>query len=101
LLQADGSRTEDQKETLETLMMTHFTERLILSKTDTVHNEEPEIMDNSSAAWKISKGMFDCKKEKWTINSLIPHKLPGPDQIFPALLQRGLKTLASNLSAYV
>jgi hypothetical protein len=41
--------------------------------------------------------MFDCKKVKWTINSFKPHKSPGPDQIFPALLQKGLKTLLPTL----
>jgi hypothetical protein len=64
LLRADGSRTEDQKETLETLMMTHFPESLIVSETDTVQNKEPIIMDSSSAAWKRSKELFNCKKVK-------------------------------------
>jgi hypothetical protein len=73
LLRADGSRTEDQKETLETLMMTHFPESLIVSETDTVQNEELKIMDSSRAAWKRSKGMFDCKKVKWAMNSFKPH----------------------------
>jgi Reverse transcriptase (RNA-dependent DNA polymerase) len=73
-------------------MMTHFPESLIVSETDSVQIEEPKVMDSSSAAWKRSKGMFDCKKVKWAINSFQPHKSPGPDQIFPALLQRGLKT---------
>jgi hypothetical protein len=73
LLRADGLRTKDQKETLETLMMTHFPESLIVSKTDTVQYEESKIMDSSSGAWKRSKGMFDCKKVKWAINSLKPH----------------------------
>jgi hypothetical protein len=67
-LRADGSRTEDQTETLETLMMTHFPESLIVSETDSVQIEEPKIMDSSSAAWKRSKEMFDCKKVKWAIN---------------------------------
>jgi hypothetical protein len=87
LLRADGSRTEDQKETLETLMMTHFPESLIVIETDTVQNEEPQIMDSSSAVWKV----------KWAINSFEPHKSPGLDQIFPALVQRGRKTLLPTL----
>jgi hypothetical protein len=44
LVRADGSHTEDLKETLETLMMTHFPESLIVSESDTVQNEEPKIM---------------------------------------------------------
>jgi hypothetical protein len=64
LLRADGSRTGDQKKTLETLLMIQFPESLILGEADTVQNEEPKIIDSNSTAWKRSKGMLDSKKVK-------------------------------------
>jgi hypothetical protein len=89
---------------LTTELPGHLLFKLSVSKTDTVQNEEPKIMDSSSAAWKRSKGMFDCKKVKWAINSFKPHKSAAPDQIFPALLKKMSENTAFNafnLSAYV
>jgi hypothetical protein len=47
LIKADGSRTGDQRETLETLMLTHFPESRILRDTNVASEDILKTMDDS------------------------------------------------------
>jgi hypothetical protein len=60
LKRADGKRTNDQKETLETLTLAHFPENQVICDTNVPMSENPTKLYNSKAdAWKKSKDLFD------------------------------------------
>jgi hypothetical protein len=68
-MRAHGSDTNDQKETLKAMVLTHF------------QTEEPIQMKSSrSDAWSRPKQFFDGKKIKWAVNKFQRYKSPGLDQ---------------------
>jgi ribonuclease HI len=97
LRKADGSRTSDQKETLETLMKTHFPESHTVDANPTNGEEPIRFDDDKGAAWRKSKKIFTRTKVKWAINKFKPYKSPGPDQISPIFLQKGIGTILPTL----
>jgi hypothetical protein len=70
LLRADDSNLNDQKETLEAIMLPHFPKRHLISEAAGAQTE-------------------DGKKVKWAKNKpLKPNKSPGPEQIVPDMLRK-------------
>jgi ribonuclease HI len=98
LVKPDGQRTVDQKESLVLLMETHIPGSQL--KPDKVHiDEAPTIyMGGKKRIWEKSKKIFDHRRVKWAIRTFSPFKSPGPDEIFPALLQKGQDVLVPYLS---
>lgn len=80
---ADSSYTESSKEVLDLLLETHFP-----GSTPELERAEPicthPILNTSEPTHCRS---FTKEEAKWAINSFQPYKAPGPDGIFPALLQ--------------
>jgi hypothetical protein len=59
LIKADGSRTGDQRETLETLMLIHFLESRIVRDTNEASEDILKTMDGSrDKAWRRSRDLF-------------------------------------------
>jgi ribosomal protein L30/L7E len=78
LINADGSRTGDWRETLETLMLTHFPESCIVRDTNESSKDIIKTMDGSrDEAWRRSKDLFKGKKVKWAVNKFKLYKSPG------------------------
>lgn len=97
LRKVDGTRTNDQKETLEILMKTHFPGSQVIRDTSQSHSSEPIKMNNRSDALSKAKELFDSTRVKWAINKFKPYKSPGPDQIAPVLLQKGIQVILPTL----
>jgi hypothetical protein len=43
--------------------------------------------------WQVAVMIVTHQRVRWTIDSFAPHKSPGMDRIFPALLQEGWEVL--------
>jgi hypothetical protein len=62
LIKADGSRTGDKRETLETLMLIHFSENRIVWDTNVASEDILKTMDGSKdEAWRKS---WTCSRVK-------------------------------------
>lgn len=88
LRKEDGTHTKNEKETLRLLTSTHFP--------DSNNNlQETFVEDCSFRNLDIenSRSLFTEDKIKWSVNSFEPFKSGGTDQIFPALLQKGIELL--------
>jgi ribonuclease HI len=98
LKKADGSLTEDPKETLELLMSTHFPGSETVISPEPFNSEPFVQFDNSNRdSWIKSKDFINPERLKWAINSFVPFKSAGTDGIFPALLQKALEPLSPHL----
>ena len=92
LQKADGSFTEDPRETLNLLMKTHIPDY----KRSTT---EVETAETEQAAYPLkwarsqSGRIFTPDRFTWAVNSFKPYKAPGGDSIIPAYLQKGLDCL--------
>ena len=75
-------------------MSTHFPDSISINEADwngeTEHN--PTEQD-----WETTKTTVDVCKIRWAITTFSPFKAPGPDGIYPALLQWGLDDLIPHL----
>ncbi len=74
----DGEWTNDSEETLSVLLNAHFPGCT-------------EVTDLSSITLRTlvdeDRDIITYERVEWAINSFQPYKSPGPDGIFPALLQ--------------
>ena len=89
LRQDDGSYTVNSKQTLELMAKIHFPESSILNEnagTTSIQNQQGTDLN-------YSKKVFTEERIKWAIETFKPFKSAGKDEIFPALLQEGLKIL--------
>ena len=93
----DGTYTRNHEETLEELLRFHFPECQIIDK-------DKEFIDCNHLLIHLNeqdiKDLEDCvttEKIIWAIDSFNPFKSPGGDNIFPALLQKGISTLVPHL----
>jgi hypothetical protein len=88
LIKTDGSRTGDQIETLETLMLTHFPESRIVRDSNGASEDILKTMDGSQERHGEDTGTYSKgKKVKWAIHKFKPYKSFGPYGILPALMQ--------------
>jgi len=91
---SDGGYTKPGKETLETLIKTHFPDSGLNEEEDSI---TPPIMDpqlkTCKEDWRVANQIFTFSRICWAIKSFGAYKSPGPDGIFPALLQPCLVAL--------
>ena len=84
-----GEFTKSGDETLEVLLRTHFPDSIPIPV------ESAPILDPLSRGgakkedWDVAKLVFHPRPILWAINSFGAYKSPGPDGIYPALLQQG------------
>ena len=90
----DGTNTNNLRETNSVLMQVHFPGSVEVgsdfSHTTTEHRW-------SHRAYRLSGKLFTKERIEWALNGFQPYKSPGPDQLFPALLQKCLDIIASFL----
>lgn len=85
----DGSYTTTAKETIERLIIFHFPDSVDSSTPDPT--SQPRRTRRCD--WNCAKAVVTPHSVRWAIGSFQPKKAPGPDRIFPRLLQEGLEIL--------
>lgn len=91
----DGTTTVNEGETLKLLAQTHFPGSTIVepnTMTTFNHAQRPCTED-----WRLARNIFTESKIKWAINSFGSYKTAGEDNIFPALLQKGIERITPRL----
>lgn len=91
ILKTDGTWTEDSDEILSLLLYTHFPESTSL----TVPINEGYA--NSDTDMDTGTGMVTRERVQWALKSFDPYKSPGPDGVFPILLQEAGEPLVQLL----
>ena len=93
-----GKFTETGKETLTVMFNTHFPGCKLMQdyQKDPVSREE-QTASTTKADWDAAKEVVGEQRVKWALNSFSPYKSPGPDGIYPILLQKGAKLLVPHL----
>ena len=94
LERSDGSHTETGKETLDILLSSHFPDS---RATESVTSLDSPVWRARRGDWNCAKRLIEYSNVKWAVNSFKAIKAPGPDGIFPLLLQEGLEILAPHL----
>ena len=94
LRKEDGEYTKTAHETLELLLKTHFPQYTLGDNSD--QNAIPERQRFSGIRkedWDLAKECVYLSKVRWAVGTFQPFKSPGPDGIFPALLQQAGENL--------
>ncbi|XP_065368840.1 uncharacterized protein LOC135961270 [Calliphora vicina] len=86
LMKPDGNFTESSTETLELLMETHFPG----CRDD---ENEGSASEHLAASQIHISALVSVEKNLGAVSSFKPYKSPGPDGIFPALLQKSILTI--------
>ena len=93
-----GHYTESGRDSLELLLSTHFPGcQQVASPASTSPTSAASANRRHRRAFVKSSTIFTKERLRWTIRSQKPFKSAGPDGIFPALLQRGLRWLSHHL----
>jgi ribonuclease HI len=90
LKRPDGTYTVSKGEVLEHLLETHFpgcTEASLAPPIPITQERDTISWDD----WKEAGEIVTKRKVEWAIKRFHPFKAPGDDEIFPALLQKGLE----------
>jgi ribonuclease HI len=93
---ANNEYTRDEKSLLNCLLEVHYP-----NCQDPTDEEETVLFSPSLISSDLERKIDDIAKPeaiRWAIKSFKPFKSPGPDQIFPALLQEGLDIIVKPLS---
>jgi hypothetical protein len=79
------------KETLEVLLRTNFPELNVINPQDEGHLQNPINLNQRATRGdrQTSNRIINYNRINWAISSFDAYKSPGPDGIFPALLQQG------------
>ena len=85
----DGSHPVSSRENLQELLGAHLP--------DFNTNYSPGVLastrDPGAADWRLAQRAVGFGRVKWAVNSFLPYKSPGPDGVYPVLLQKGLEAL--------
>jgi hypothetical protein len=95
----NGELTESGKSTLNIMIGTHFPDSTVIDNNQDILNriDTGVQIRTYRRDWEISKKVVDEVKLRWAIESFQPYKTPGPDMIYPILLQKGMPLLTSHL----
>jgi hypothetical protein len=81
--------TQPEGETLNLFLATHFPNSVCLERGVTFAvPRHTKCLD-----WQVAVRIVTYRRVGWAIDSFAPHKSPGTDMIFPALLQEGREVL--------
>lgn len=98
LQKESGEYTQNGEDTLKELFRVHFPEsETKLIPLDTWQTGLDIMNYGSRENWHVAKEVINQDKIKWAINSFEPYKSPGPDGIYPILLQKGNDLLFKKL----
>jgi ribonuclease HI len=98
LLKDDNTYTKSEKESLQVLAATHFPGN-IRPKINDVHCDQDENL--LSIDLNRSLNLFNLSSIEWAIDSFQSFKSPGPDGIFPALLQKSKHLILIHLQTFM
>ncbi|KAL1448444.1 hypothetical protein WDU94_012211 [Cyamophila willieti] len=91
LVKPDGSHTRNSEETLEVLLNAHFPGHICATAgLSPSHSGEGSHQGPLQQDWEKSKAVVTIRRVKAAVCTFKPFKSPGPDKIYPALLQEGL-----------
>ena len=94
LTRPDGTNTETTEETLRHLLDTHFPDnKAINTQTEAGIREH----NQSTQSWQLAKEIITKEKLEWATKQFQPYKSPGPDQIFPIMLQKSIDIIGDQL----
>ncbi|XP_055714430.1 uncharacterized protein LOC129808685 [Phlebotomus papatasi] len=85
-----GNFTRDQKETNRLLLQTHFPGAILCAPESVNRPKWKHIPKQCKDRDRLSKTIFTIETVEWAINHSKPYKSPGPDGLFPALLQKAI-----------
>lgn len=88
-----GGHTTKAEETQALLLETHFPGCVTIPAVEIQKQPEIPTYRASRDDWKLAGKIITSARLVWAIRSFKPYKAAGPDEIFPALLQKGLKNL--------
>lgn len=97
LRKEDGVRTETGSETLKVMFDTHFPELKVIQDDHGPISWKEQQRRTSKYDWIIAKREVDECNVKWALESFQSFKAPGPDNIYPILLQQGASILGPHL----
>lgn len=92
----DGSYTTSPEETLQVLLSTHFPGSMVVPEST---QETHVVRKATKEDWECSKTTITYNGVAWAVNSFQPYKSPGPDGVYPVLLQKGAQSLIPRLLA--
>lgn len=96
----DGIMTETGLETLKIMCETHFPGSIIhqsVTEGDSISAAE-QVVTTTRHNWDTAKKVVDHDRIKWALTTFRPYKAPGPDGVYPILLQEGANVLIPHLS---
>lgn len=86
----DGTYTENEEERATLLLETHFPGSTPIQESET---PPASTRIQSKSNMRNARKIITHDKVKWAVESFMPYKSPGPDGIFPCLLQKAIPTL--------
>ena len=95
LRKPDGSYTETSMETGKLLLETHFPECIAISPSPILLDNRTNTADGTSK--KLVDKIISTQTVQWAINKFEPYKAPGPDGVYPCLLQQGSEVITKPL----
>ena len=93
----DGGHTVDGKETLGLLLKCHFPGHRDATATPSDEETLPDTSSPTTSDWHFAAQVVSLQKIRWAIQSFEPYKAPGPDGIYPVLMQVGLELILQRL----
>lgn len=93
----DGTYTMDTAETMRELMKEHFKGARVLGEHEDWPDDEYTVNTINEKDFEEIQECTEIDKIIWAVKSLSPFKSPGTDEIFPALLQKSLNSIAKTL----
>lgn len=94
----NGDYTSDEHSLLNHLLMTHFPNSTgNINSFDEIEGNEREISSVPNTIYDKAVSITSTENIRWALNSFSPYKSPGPDGVFPALLQEGVNQIIESL----
>ena len=85
---ATGEWAEEAPTVLEGLLAAHFPDAQVKAP------RFSPVPNASGCAWATAKKIVTLERLRWAISTFEPYKAPGSDEIYPVLLQKGMRVLA-------
>lgn len=93
LIRPDGTITKTTEETLQHLMDTHFPGNTTIDPTEGTASNHT----TTNREWIEAMNTITPKKVVWAVKEFKPYKSPGPDGIYPIMLQKSIDILGPNI----
>ena len=94
LVAPSGGHTQSEGETLDLLLVTHFPNSVVMER-----GVVPATACRAKRLdWQVAVRIVTYQRVGWATDSFVPHRSPGMDGIFPALLQEGQEVLIPYLA---